>query len=423
MGIEKVILPAMGEGIFEATITQWLVKPGDSVEEDDSLVEIATDKVDSEIPAPVSGVIKELLVQTNEIAKIGQAIVLIEAEDVNIADSDNLSVDDELSHMPILESKTNEFDSKLKTLIIPHKLANGAFLSPLVRRIAEQENISEERLLSFKGTGINNRITKDDIIAILNKASEEQSQAIQLETASESDQLVEIVEMTRMRSLIAENMVKSKQAAPHVTSFHEVDVTNLVTWRNRVKDSFLTKYNQKLTFTPIFIEAVALAIKEYPMINVSVVGNQIHKKNNVNIGMATALPDGNLIVPVIKQAELLSLSGLAEKVNDLALRARNKRLKPHEIQGGTFTITNVGSFGNLSGTPIINQPEVAILAVGAIKKRPAVIETTQGDLIGIRHQMILSMSYDHRVVDGSLGGLFLKKIADILESFKADRII
>lgn len=421
MTIEKVLLPAMGEGIFEATITQWLVNEGDRVEEDDSLVEIATDKVDSEVPAPVSGVIKEILVKNNGVAKIGEPIVIIETEN-----AENLSKETEekksIDTIKAEEQETpivHQAESYIKPPLIPHKLSNGAFLSPLVRRIAEQENITENQLLEISGTGLSNRITKDDVLAYIEQVREGNS----VKQTPSFDSSVEIIEMSRLRSLIAENMVKSKQTAPHVTSFHEVDVTNIVNWRNKVKNEFQKKYNQKLTFTPFFVEAVAMAIREFPLINVSVVGNQIHRKTEVNIGMATAMPDGNLIVPVIKNADALSLSGLAHQVNDLANRARNKQLKPDEIQGGTFTITNVGAFGNLSGTPIINQPEVAIIAVGAIKKRPAVVETSQGDMIAISHQMVLSLSYDHRVVDGSLGGLFLKKVADILEAFNQDRLI
>lgn len=411
MGIEKVILPAMGEGVFEATITQWLVEVGDTVEEDDSLVEIATDKVDSEVPAPVAGVIKEIQVEAGEVAKIGDVIVLIETEkdtSESIEEVVDVRQDDDLEDLQ--EEGTNV--SRMATPGIPHRLANGAFLSPLVRRIAEKEELTANQLMTIKGSGLQNRITKEDVLKLLSS-----SQPIVDSKPINSSQSIEVIEMDRMRVLIADHMVKSKQVSPHVTSFHEADVTNLVNWRNKNKDRFIEKYNQKLTFTPIFVQAVAQAIKEYPMVNVSVQENVIQKKSLINIGMATALPNGNLIVPVIREADSLQLPAMATKVNDLAERARNQKLKPDEIQGGTFTITNVGSFGNLSGTPIINQPEVAILAIGTIKKRPAVIETPQGDLIGVRHQMILSLSYDHRVVDGSLGGLFLKRIADNLENF------
>ncbi len=424
MRLIKVKLPAMGEGVFEATITQWMVSVGDKVKEDDSLVEIATDKVDSEVPAPISGLIKEILVQADEVAKVGQDLLVIQADVENNEESVQegiISVDTKAESAEYQTEKVElNYDSQKPS--IPFKLANGQFLSPLVRRIADKEEISINELNELVGTGINGRITKDDVLRYINVSVSSNVKAVKPDThIVNSSESVEIIEMSRMRSMIAENMVKSKQVAPHVTSFHEVDVTSIVKWRDQNKASFQKKYGQKLTFTPIFIEAVALAIREYPLINVSVVNKQIHKKNNVNIGMATALPDGNLIVPVIKNADSLSLSGLATQVNDLSQRARTKKLKPDDIQSGTFTITNVGSFGNLSGTPIINQPEVAILAIGAIKKRPAVIETENGDLIGIRSQMILSISYDHRVVDGSLGGMFLKKVADILENFNQKR--
>ncbi len=425
MGLMKVALPAMGEGIFEATVTQWLVSVGDNVEEDDSLVEVATDKVDSEVPAPVSGIIKEILVQADEVAKVGQELVVIQTDaiDAGVANKDVIVAKEIVISSIESQSEEVNFLSDSQKPSIPFKLQSGQFLSPLVRRIADKEGVSLNQLNEIVGTGLKGRITKDDILNYINTKPISDKSAIKpVKINTHDSQSVEVIEMSRMRSIIAENMVKSKQTAPHVTSFHEVDVTSIVSWRNQHKEAFLKKHGQKLTFTPIFIEAVALAIKEYPLINVSVVNNQIHKKTNVNIGMATALPDGNLIVPVIKNADSLSLSGLATQVNDLSQRARTKKLKPDEIQGGTFTITNVGSFGNLSGTPIINQPEVAILAIGAIKKRPAVVETENGDLIGIRSQMILSLSYDHRVVDGSLGGMFLKKVADILEGFSPERL-
>jgi 2-oxoglutarate dehydrogenase E2 component (dihydrolipoamide succinyltransferase) len=417
----KVILPAMGEGIFEATLTQWLVDEGAEIVEDDSLVEIATDKVDSEVPAPASGRVVKILVPAGEIAKIGQEIAIIETSAKTNTKSVNITVDNDLQPVnseapaePFFKNNTDENSYPS----IPFKLNSGLFLSPLVRSIAHKEGIVVNDLEKIKGTGVGDRITKNDILLWLNKKefSAPNAQESMPETVNYK-MGVELIEMTRLRKLIAENMVRSKQVSPHVTSFHEVDVTAMVSWREKYKATFQERFGQKLTYTPIFIEALVRAIKKYPMINVSVEGTQILVKKQVNIGMATALPDGNLIVPVIHNADTLSISALAGKVNDLAVRARSKRLQPTEIQGGTFTITNVGTFGNLSGTPIINQPEVAILAIGAIKKRPAVIETPQGDLIGIRHQMILSMSYDHRVVDGSLGGMFIKQVADNLESF------
>lgn len=428
MGQIKVILPAMGEGIFEATITQWLINEGDKIEEDDSLVEIATDKVDSEVPSPVTGILTKILVPSGEIAKINQIIALIDTEgDSGQASeiSDDRKPDENEKLIPVLDKKEpiiyTEESEEIKT---PLKLIDGIFLSPLVRSIANAENISIEELAFIKGTGLDNRITKDDMLNYLsNKSSSSSSQSSKNKSEQSvlSDENVEIIEMDRVRRLIAEHMVHSKQTSPHVTSFHEVDVTDIVKWREKNKNEFLKLYGSKLTFTPIFIDAVVRAIKKYPMINISVDGDKIIIKKSVNIGMATALPNGNLIVPVIHKADGLSLPALAGEVNDLANRARTKQLMPNEIQGGTFTITNVGTFGNLSGTPIINQPEVAILAIGAIKKRPAVIETTLGDFIGIRHQMVLALSYDHRVVDGSLGGMFLKQIADNMESFNGEQ--
>ncbi len=419
MGQIKVILPAMGEGIFEATITQWMVVEGSQVNEDDSLVEIATDKVDSEVPAPVSGILKRILVPVGTIAKIGQEIAIIEVKGEGDKSEGSTKIETE-TVKPVHENtfENSSFDSETvpEYPTVPITLDSGVFLSPLVRSIAHKEHITVKELEQIKGTGVGKRLTKDDVLAYL--TSNQNPQVTQQPPSqTKSSDSIEILEMNRMRILIADNMVRSKQVSPHVTSFHEVDVTNMVVWREKNKDEFQKRFGQKLTFTPIFIDAVVRAIKKYPMINVSVEGSKILVKKQVNIGMAAALPDGNLIVPVIHGADNLSISGLAAKVNDLANRARTKHLIPAEIQGGTFTITNVGTFGNLSGTPIINQPEVAILAIGAIKKRAAVIETEHGDLIGIRQQMILALSYDHRVVDGSLGGMFLKQIADNMESF------
>lgn len=406
----------MGEGIFEATITKWLINVGDQVNEDDSLVEIATDKVDSEVPAPVSGVVKETLVQEGEVAKVGQIIAIIEAEDINEYIETKHATHDFNSEIPVTIQETHHQQTTTITIDenhpkIPVKLTNGSFLSPLVRSIAYKEGLTTNELERINGSGLNGRIIKDDLIAYLNTNKPGDTS---------NNQGFEVIEMDRMRKIIADNMVQSKQISPHVTSFHEADVTSMVHWRNDNKNTFQKKYGHKITFTPLFIEAICKAIEKFPMINVSVEQNRIIKKNNINIGMATALPNGNLIVPVIHHANKLSNVELAAKVNDLAERSRTKKLLPAEIQGGSFTITNIGSFGNLSGTPIINQPEVAILAIGSIKKRPAVIETPQGDFIGIRHQLILSLSYDHRVIDGLLGGLFLKQVADNIESFNGN---
>ncbi len=440
MAEHKLILPAMGEGVMEATIINWLYSEGDFVKEDDSVVEIATDKVDSDVPTPVSGKIIKILKQKDEIAKIGEAIAILEIEG-------NGSADDTQSEQPLKEVSTNNDSVKEKNIetieeSIPHVqgvLSSGTshegFLSPLVKNIISKENITNEELNSIKGTGQNNRITKEDILLYLKSRGEKIPQTIenakhQLATetimpnnlaapaqprAPQSGE--EIIPMDRMRRIIAENMVKSKHTAPHVTSFIESDVTPVVRWRLKNKDIFEKRYGEKLTFMPIFVRAVVKAIQDYPMINISVEGENIIKKSNINIGMATALPDGNLIVPVIKNADQLSISGLAKAINDLAFRARNRKLKPEDTQGATYTISNVGSFGNLMGTPIIPLPQVAILAIGAIVKKPAVISTPEGDAIAIRHLMFMSHSYDHRVVDGSLGGMFLKHVHDYLENW------
>lgn len=449
----EILLPAMGEGIIEATITKWLVKEGEQVEEDQSLVEVATDKVDSEIPAPEDGTIEKLLFNEDDVPKVGDAIAIINTGGDD-SDSDNQEkvskeqTSEEKEIEPIVEDipgaeltaqdNKNETESKIGS-----STPSGKFISPLVRKIAEKEGVSLNELDSIRGTSSTGRLTKRDILNYLNtrsgtgiQATEETKPAEpqkQVQTAPEKPQInkdqlysggeYEIVEMDRMRKLIADHMVQSKQISPHVTSFVETDVTNIVQWRNKNKKQILEKENVKLTFTPIFIEATIKALKDFPMINVSVDDNKIIKKKNINVGMATALPNGNLIVPVIKNADKLNLLGLASGVNDLANRARENKLKPDEIQGGTFTITNFGTFGNITGTPIINQPQVAILGVGSIAKKPAVIETEAGDAIAIRHKMILSLAYDHRVVDGALGGMFLKRISDYLEEFDTKRNI
>ncbi len=414
----KVILPAMGEGIFEATITQWLVSEGDTVNEDDSLVEIATDKVDSEVPSPTTGIIDKILIASGEVVKIGQEIAIITTKNRSADNTKNEQPKTKKSDKPeysLIKENPVITDAATQNPQIPFKLPNGKFLSPLVRSIANKEEINIYELEQINGTGKGGRVTKEDIFSYIKSNNTNSSPTT--ETKEPHNDNIEIIEMDRMRKLIAGHMVHSKQTAPHVTTFHEVDVTEIVKWREKNKNEFLSRYGQKLTYTPIFIDAAVKAIKKFPMVNISVDGDNILLKKMVNIGMATALPNGNLIVPVIHNADELSLSALSAKVNDLANRARTKKLQPNEIQGGTFTITNVGTFGNLSGTPIINQPEVAILAVGAIKKRAAVIETAAGDFIGIRHQMVLALSYDHRVVDGSLGGMFLKQIADNMENF------
>lgn len=430
----EILIPAMGEGITEATITQFLKKEGDLVEEEESIIEIATDKVDSEIPAPQSGKIAKFLFAEGDVAQVGDVIAILvpdgeELGDEEIASSEPAKVEEEIAFELPKEKTTVETEAKLAS-----KTENGSFISPLVRKIAQEENVSLQELNQIEGSGENKRITKKDILQFIeNKRSQATVSEPKLAPVSSTPapvshqsyngENVEIIEMDRMRKLIAQYMVQSKQVSPHVTSFIDVDVTGLVQWRNKVKNEFLQKEGQKLTFTPIFVEAVTKALKDYPMVNVSVDGDKIIRKKFINIGMATALPSGNLIVPVIKSADEKNLVGITKQVNNLADRARANKLQPDEIQGSTFTITNLGAFGSTTGTPIINQPEVAILAVGAIKKKPAVIETPQGDTIGIRNIMVLSLSYDHRVVDGALGGMFLKRIAEYLENFDTNRDI
>lgn len=429
----EISIPAMGEGITEATITKFLKEIGEKIEEDEAIIEIATDKVDSEITAPESGILEKFLYNEGDEVAVGEVVAILNTS----ADSSTVK---EIKTVPVktdkivIENKkviAEEKTTSSNTLFI-NRTPEGKFLSPLVRSIANKEGISVSELEKVNGTGLDNRITKGDLLTFIKqKASDTTVYADKgvsintknSKTVSSLGDSFEVIEMDRMRKLIADHMINSKKTSAHVTSFIEVDVTNIVQWRNNVKDSFFKMYNEKITFTPIFIEATVQAIKDYPMINISVEGNKIFIKKNINIGMAAALPSGNLIVPVIKSAGELNIIGLTKLVNDLANRARNNKLKPDEIQGGTFTITNLGTFGNITGTPIINQPEVAILAVGAIKKKPAVIETPQGDSIGIRHLMVLSMSYDHRVVDGALGGMFLKRVADILENFDPNRSI
>lgn len=423
----KLILPSMGEGVMEATVINWLKAPGDTIEEDEAVVEIATDKVDSEVPSPVTGKLKEILIQTDSIAKIGEPIAILEVEGA-VNQAEEIAAPARTVETPEPEV-VRELEKPLKESPAAVSTDSDRFYSPLVKSIAKAEGISGAELDSISGSGMEGRVTKEDILKFVeDKKSGKVAQpaAVQTETKTETSKAVvpvstsdgdEIIEMDRMRKIIAQNMVDSKRIAPHVTSFIEADVTNIVLWRNKHKHEFQKKNGEKITFMPIFIQAIAKAIKDFPMINISVNGDQIIKKKNINIGMAAALPTGNLIVPVIKNADQYSLSGLAAQVNDLAQRARENKLKPTEIQGGTYTITNIGSFGNTLGTPIIPQPQVAIMAVGAIIKKPAVIETPQGDVIAIRHKMYLSHAYDHRVVDGALGGMFVQRVAQYLESF------
>jgi len=438
MGEVKLILPKMGESVAEATLTSWLKKEGDRIELDESVAEIATDKVDSEIPATHAGVLKKQLFKVGEIVKVGQAFAIIETEGEQEEEKETVVL-----HSPQSNPSTQIVSALPEKPSLSDYSKSEKFYSPLVKSIASKEGISKDELGAIKGSGKDGRVTKDDLMAYL-KAGK-QSSVAQTASVSSAPQPMsnvysapinisapntqsisgddEIIEMDRMRKIIAEHMVKSKQIAPHVTSFIEVDVTALVMWRDRIKNEFEKREGFKITFTPIFIEAVAKALKDFPMVNIQVDGNNIIKKKAINIGMAAALPSGNLIVPVIKNADRLNIIGLTEQVNDLAKRARENKLKPDEIQGGTFTITNVGTFGNIMGTPIINQPQVAILSTGIIKKKPVVVETPMGDTIAIRQMMFLSLSYDHRVVDGMLGGSFLRKIGDYLENFDFNRVI
>lgn len=433
----KLLLPAMGEGVMEATVTQWLKKVGEQVEEDESVVEIATDKVDSDVPAPVNGIIKEVLANEGDIVKIGEPLAILEVEGEGNMPTEETQTEPEseqIAEAESLKKEVVELEEPLKKSSAEKITSDDAnFYSPLVRSIAEKSNVSQAELAQIKGSGLGGRVNKDDIQNYLkereSKPTEHTKSAVskpapvQKSTlqAAVSGQPHEIIEMDRMRKLIADHMVHSLQTAPHVSSFVETDMTKVWNWRNKYKNSFLKREGEKLTFMPIIVEAIVKAIKDFPMINVSVDGDQILVKKDINIGIATARPDGNLIVPVIKNADQYNLAGLAKKINDLAERARTNNLKPHEIQGGTYTISNIGSFGNILGTPIINQPQVAIMAIGAIEKKPAVVETPEGDVIGIRQKMFLSHSYDHRVVDGALGGMFVKRVSDYLESFDVDQ--
>jgi len=439
----ELIMPKMGESIIEATILKWVKQVGDKVEVDETILEIATDKVDSEVPSPVDGVIQEIMFAENETIAIGKVIAVIATEGEESIPQATPSVTQGTTTSTASAASATT-TSVHETIAVAAPVANvseeGRFYSPLVRNIAKEEKIGQAELDQIPGTGLNGRVTKKDMLSYLKTRTQApangsiQSKAApstspDLATASSRpatgsmNGAVEIVEMDRMRKLIADHMVMSKHTSPHVTSFIEVDVTDIVNWRNKVKNQFQEKYGQKITFTPIFMEAVARALRDFPMVNISVDDNKIIVKKDINIGMATALPSGNLIVPVIKNADQLNLLGLSKQVNDLAQRARNNKLKPAEVQGGTFTLTNVGTFGNVMGTPIINQPQVAILAVGAIRKKPAVVETAYGDLIAVRQMMFLSLSYDHRVVDGFLGGSFLRRIGDYLEQFDPEQEI
>ena len=436
MASVELIMPKMGESITEATILSWLKKPGDKIEQDESVLEVATDKVDTEVPSTHGGVLKEILAKVGDVVKVGAAIAII-------------TTDSEVGRSKPASTAGNGGQAKpvapavSAPALVHTSNGNGAshaaatnfktasrFYSPLVKNIAKEEKIPVAELETITGTGMEGRVTKKDILAFIQNRKTGQVISVGPQRSGTAPLVPasisagdEIIQMDRMRKMIAERMVDSKRISAHVTSFVEADVTNLVLWRNKVKNDYQKREGDSLTYTPLFVEAVMLAIKDYPMINVQVDGDRIIKKKEINIGMAVALPSGNLIVPVIRNADQYNLTGLTKAVNDLARRARENKLKPDEVAGGTFTISNVGTFGNVMGTPIILQPQVAILAIGAIQKKPAVVETPYGDAILVRHKMFLSHSYDHRVVDGALGGSFVRRVADYLEKFDVERVI
>ena len=436
-------LPKMGESVAEATITTWLKEVGDEIQFDEAVVEIATDKVDSEVPSEKKGVLVEKCFNVDDVVEVGQTIAIIETDEIedpvvkdSIVDDNgtNNPKDDNIdeTEIPSLETVSEIEDSlnEIMPEIEPEINSEAGFLSPLVKNIVKKENISTDELSNIKGSGKNNRITKTDILnflsnrnVVVQKSLDSKIDPPTYEKLKISDFSDEVIEMTKMGKLISNHMTESVKTSAHVQSFIEVDVTNIDNWRSRVKSGFETREGQKFTFTPIFIEAVAVALRQYPLMNISLNNDKIILKKKINIGMATALSDGNLIVPVIKNADQLNLVGMAKTVNDLASRARNNSLKPDDIAGGTYTVTNVGVFGSIMGTPIINQPQVGILAFGAIRKMPSVIETDEGDYIGIRKKMIISHSYDHRVVNGALGSKFIKAVKEYLENWNSNREI
>jgi len=449
----ELILPKMGESVAEATVTNWLKNVGDVIDAEESVVEVATDKVDSEVPSPVSGTLVKILVDVNGVAEVGSPIAIIEVEGEGSGTTSSAAP--EVAPEPAVA--VAEIEAQVATAAatvsapVPSgpiaKNSNGRFYSPLVRSMAKEEGIGQAELDQISGSGKEGRVTKKDIVAYLEAGRKATAPVAASQTPAASPAPAapvsaapavapkpsapamkigegdEIIEMDRMRKLIADHMVNSVHTSPHVTSFVEADMTKVVLWRNRMKNEFQKKHGEKITFTPIIMEAIVKAIQDFPMINISIEGNNIIKHGRINVGMAAALPSGNLIVPVVKNADQLSLLGLTKAVNDLANRARNNQLKPDEISGGTYTLTNVGTFGNVMGTPIINQPQVAIMAAGAIVKKPAVVETPEGDVIAVRHKMFLSHSYDHRAVDGALGGMFVKRVAEYLESWDLNREI
>jgi len=428
----QLVMPKMGESIAEATIIRWLKNEGDRIEADEAVLEIATDKVDSEVPSPKAGILNKKLFIDGDVVKVGAAVATLIIEGDSTSEPIVASILKEVELPKVVESSVS---NTVVAIDAPSNDGNR-FYSPLVLNIARAEGISMSDLEKIKGTGNEERVTKRDILDYISNIANQSNINTIIPNITVNEPIKpstkaavalsngdEIIEMDRMRKLIADHMVMSVSTSPHVTSFVEADVTNLVNWRNKMKDTFKKREGENLTFTPLFIEAVVKAIKDFPMINISLDGDKIIKRKNINIGMAAALPSGNLIVPVIKNADTMNLLGLAKTVNDLANRARTNKLSPDDIQGGTYTITNVGTFGNVMGTPIINQPQVAIMATGAIRKKPAVLETEFGDVIAIRHMMFLSHSYDHRVVDGALGGSFVRRVADYLENWDINREI
>ncbi|MGK0385785.1 MAG: 2-oxoglutarate dehydrogenase E2 component (dihydrolipoamide succinyltransferase) [Patiriisocius sp.] len=427
-------LPKMGESVAEATVTNWLKNVGDTIEADEAVLEIATDKVDSEVPSEVDGVLVEILFNTDDVVQVGQTLAVIET-DVDAATSDSSGAPASAPAPKEAAAVAATVTAAKDVVAAPAAVASteGRFYSPLVKKMAQEENIAQAELDAIPGTGKDGRVSKNDMLAyIKNRGTASMAPKVIAPVASVPKTKVapvsvnggdEIIEMTRMGKLIAHHMVASVQTSAHVQSFIEADVTNIWNWRKKVKATFMSREGENLTFTPIFMEAVAKALKDFPMMNIALDGDTIIKRKNINLGMAAALPDGNLIVPVIKNADQLNLVGMTKAVNDLAGRARDNKLKPDDIQGGTYTVTNVGTFGSIMGTPIINQPQVGILALGAIRKVPAVIETPDGDFIGIRYKMFLSHSYDHRVVNGALGGQFVKAVADYLEGWDVNRSV
>ncbi len=419
-------LPKMGESVAEATVTNWLKNIGDAIEADEPVLEIATDKVDSEVPSEVDGVLVEILFNTDDVVQVGQTMAIIETNSDATLEPTQSTAQETESVKQVAATVTAAKDTVAAAVVVSS--TQGRFYSPLVKKMAQKENILQAELDTVPGTGKDGRVSKNDMLAYIKSrgASALVSKSVAAPTQAAPVSVNggdEIIEMTRMGKLIAHHMVASVQTSAHVQSFIEADVTNIWNWRKKVKASFMTREGENLTFTPIFMEAVAKALKDFPMMNIALDGDNIIKRKNINLGMAAALPGGNLIVPVIKNADQLNLVGMTKAVNDLAARARDNKLKPDDIQGGTYTVTNVGTFGSIMGTPIINQPQVGILALGAIRKVPAVIETADGDFIGIRYKMFLSHSYDHRVVNGALGGQFVKAVADYLEAWDVNKEI